>query len=176
MISLDSYYRDQAEKNLAARLAVNYDHPDSLEFPLLLSHLRLLRSGKTCAVPRYDFAQHTRSPDTDVVAPHRVIVVEGILVLHHPELRNEFDLKVFVEAPPEVRFSRRCARDVAERGRTATSVREQWETTVQRMYEEYCAPSIEYADMRIDGCADLQAMAILVRSAIERLAPTMPVR
>lgn len=143
----DAYYRDQSHLSFEERIRINYDHPDSLENELLAEHLRALRSGATIRRPVYDFTTHTRTDRTVTVEPHPVIVVEGILVLAEAELRELFDLRIFVDADGDLRLLRRLRRDVLERGRTFESVLEQYEATVRPMHLRFVEPSKRYADI-----------------------------
>ena len=147
LMKLDSYYCDQAHLPLHDRGTTNYDHPDAFDWPLLLSHLRSLRAGLPVEVPVYDFATHTRSSDSVRVSPAQVVCLEGILVLYDAELRDLFDLKVFVHTDADIRFIRRLERDVAERGRTPESVIEQYLTTVRTAHEQFIEPSKRHADV-----------------------------
>ncbi len=148
---VDYYYFDRSNLPINERAATNFDHPDALEIDLCTKHLRKLKHGTTTEIPVYDFTTHSRRNETLRVVPKRFILVEGILVLHFEELRRLFDLSVFVEAPPDLRFERRLRRDMAERDRTAESVKKQWETTVEPMYGQFCEPSKQYADTIIQG-------------------------
>jgi uridine kinase len=132
------------------RTKTNYDHPDSLETDLLVQHIRDLKAGKTVEVPMYDFADHTRMPaskSVQLAGPRPILIIEGILILCHPGLIEEMDLKVFVEAAPDIRFIRRMERDCAERGRTMAQVIEQYHRTVRPMHEQYVEPSKYVADL-----------------------------
>lgn len=146
LLSHDRYYVDFPEPRGA-----NFDHPDSLDTPLLVAHLDALRAGRPAALPVYDFPTHRRLAHTESVDPRPVIVVEGILVLADPALRARFDLRVFVDAPDDIRFIRRLRRDVRERGRTVESVIEQYLATVRPMHLTYVAPSRAAADLVLDG-------------------------
>ncbi len=146
-VSFDSYYRDLAHLTVAERAEVNFDHPDSLDVEMLVDHLQSLRSGGEVAVPHYDFANHTRSGDIDLVTPERFVIVEGILLFAFAEIRHELDVLVFRDCPEETRAERRLRRDVTERGRTPDSVRHQWATTVQPMHELHVEPFARYADV-----------------------------
>ncbi len=143
----DSYYRDNAGIPLEERLAANYDHPDAIEFELLEKHLRDLRKGKTIEQPIYSYLTCTRSSDTITIKPCRVIIVEGILILTHPELRKLMDLKVFVDADPDDRLIRVINRDIVERGRTVDNVIERYECTVKPMHNQFIEPTKRYADL-----------------------------
>jgi uridine kinase len=163
LITLDSYYRDQNSIEMSQRILVNYDHPDSIEFDLLLKHLTALKSGADVAVPVYDFAQHTRDLGrTESVMPAPYIVLEGILALYDARVRAAASLTVFVDAPADERFRRRLERDVRERGRTPDGVRAQWEKTVEPMYQELCAPTVEFANLVLDGTAPIEGSVELV--------------
>ena len=126
LIKLDSYYVDLGDRPLEEREAFNYDHPDAFDWPLLNDHLAALAAGAPVPVPVYDYVEYNRSGDVRIVHPAQIVVVEGILVLWEPTLRERFDLKVFVDTDADLRLIRRLRRDVAERGRTAESVIEQY--------------------------------------------------
>ncbi len=144
-VSFDSYYRDLAHLTVEQRAAVNFDHPDSLDVDMLVDHLQSLRAGNEVAVPHYDFANHTRSGDIDLISPQRFVIVEGILLFAFAAIRDELDVLVFRDCPEETRAERRLRRDVTERGRTPDSVRHQWATTVQPMHELHVEPYARHA-------------------------------
>lgn len=154
MIEHDAYYRDQSHLSTDERAAINYDHPSSLESPLLAAHLRELRAGRAVEVPIYDFATHTRRAESRQVAPARVILVEGILVFAEPALREQMDIKLFVDTDPDIRLMRRIRRDLEERGRTFQSVRDQYYATVRPMHIEHVEPSRRWADLIIPEGGD----------------------
>ncbi|MFN2322838.1 MAG: uridine kinase [Trueperaceae bacterium] len=170
----DAYYRAQPHLAAAARAAANYDEPAAFDTTLLLEHLDALRRGQAVERPVYDFAAFDRTDRTLRLAPTPVVVVEGILVLADRELRRRFDVKVFVDAPPDERFIRRLERDVRERGRTAESVIDQYRRTVKPMHDRHCEPSKRHADLIVpEGGANRPALAVLrgfVRDVV-RLAP-----
>jgi uridine kinase len=145
----DAYYRDRSALPLAERARINYDHPDSLETDLLIEHLKQLRAGRAIEMPQYDFAQHVRKSTTRRVEPRAVILVEGILIFADRALRDLFDIKIFVDTDPDLRFLRRLQRDIAERGRTVESVIAQYLETVRPMHLEFVEPSKRYADVII---------------------------
>jgi uridine kinase len=145
----DAYYRDLSHLSPDERSQVNFDHPDSLETKLLVEHLRALRDGRAVEIPIYDFTTHTRTPHTRRVELAPVILVEGILVFVEPELRDLFDVKLYVDSDADVRFIRRLRRDIIERGRTVESVCEQYLATVRPMHLEFVEPSKRYADVII---------------------------
>jgi uridine kinase len=145
----DRYYRDRNDLRLEERAALNYDHPDSLETDLMVSHVEALRHGQTIEAPVYDFARHTRTAATDAIVPGRAIIVEGILIYTDAALRNLMDVKVFVDTDADTRFIRRLQRDISARGRTVQSVIEQYLSTVKPMHLEFVEPSKRYADVII---------------------------
>jgi uridine kinase len=145
----DSYYKDLSGLPPTQRAELNFDHPNSLETKLLIGHILSLREGKEVDVPIYDFSTHSRTARTFTVAPRRVILVEGILLFVEAALRDLFDIKVFVDTDPDIRFIRRLQRDISERGRTTESVIKQYETTVRPMHLEFVEPSKRYADIII---------------------------
>jgi uridine kinase len=147
VVQHDRYYRDRGDLRLEERAALNYDHPDSLETDLLVDHIRQLREGTAVHLPVYDFARHARTARTDLAAPRRTIIVEGILIFADAPLRAMMDVKVFVDTDDDIRFIRRLRRDVAERGRTMDSVIDQYLTTVKPMHLEFVEPSKRYADI-----------------------------
>ncbi len=163
LLTLDAYYLDQAELSAEERNAVNYDHPDAFDWPLLLSHLHRLRLGEGVDVPVYDFAALTRSTSCLRVAPAPVVIVEGILALYEPALRDLFDLKVYVDTDADVRLIRRLQRDVAERGRTAASVIDQYLQTVRPSHLQFIEPTKRYADVILPhGGRNEPAVGVLV--------------
>ena len=149
-ISHDAYYRDFGELAIEERHRINFDHPDSLESELLVAQIDRLRAGETVRVPVYDFTTHRRhSEEVQLVAPKKVVIVEGILVLAEPEIRKRIDIKLFVDTPADIRFVRRLMRDTHSRGRSLEAVVEQYITTVRPMHEEFVEPSKRYADLII---------------------------
>ncbi len=145
----DAYYRDQSYLTLEERLRVNYDHPDALETDLLIQHIEALLRGEAIERPVYDFKLNTRSPETRCVEPRQIILVEGILLFYEPQLRKLFDMKLFVDADPDICFIRRLTRDIQERGRTVESVIAQYLGTVRPSYIEFVEPSKRFADVII---------------------------
>jgi len=141
VISHDSYYKDISHLTLQERSQTNFDHPDSLDTPLLVQHITGLKNGKTMHIPTYDFSTHSRTSRTIKVIPTQVVIIEGILILASPALRSLFDISFFVESRADTRLARRITRDMKERGRTAESVIQQFQGTVQPMYEQWVAPT-----------------------------------
>ncbi|HET7010885.1 MAG TPA: uridine kinase [Anaerolineales bacterium] len=159
----DAYYRDLEDLPRAQRDLINFDHPDSLESELLVRQIQALRRGEAIEVPIYDFTVHARTTRTRHVDPQPVILTEGILVFAEPELRNLFDVKIFVDTDADIRFIRRLQRDIEERGRTAASVIHQYQTTVRPMHLEFVEPSKRYADVIIpEGGLNTVAMDMVV--------------
>lgn len=156
IIEQDSYYRDRSHQSPAERELNNYDHPDAIQTDLLLQHLSLLRSNKPVDVPVYDFTSHTRQPQRRRVTPGQVVLVEGTLIFVDPDLRDQFHLRVFVEADNDVCLIRRLQRDLRERGRDLDSVIEQYLATVKPMHSRFVATSKDYAHIAISGQEDNQ--------------------
>jgi len=160
----DSYYRDSSHLPLEDRLEINFDHPDSIEFELLVKHLKDLKKGKTIDQPIYSYLTCTRSTETIPVKPCHVIIVEGILVLTNPELSKMMDLKVFVDADADDRLMRVINRDIVERGRTVNKVMERYECTVKPMHLQFIEPSKRFADLIIpQGGNNHMAIDILTK-------------
>ena len=168
----DEYYHDLVHLDPAERAVVNFDHPDSLDVDLLVAHLTTLLAGRPAEVPVYDFSTHTRTGGTRRVEPGPVVVVDGILVLAFPAIRERLDVSVFVEAPAEVRLTRRLDRDVRERGRTPESVRAQFAATVTPMHEAFVSPCRTFADLVLDGQGDLSANLDLILDRLAAVAVT----
>ena len=149
VISQDAYNRDLSHLTFEERTKVNFDHPKSLDFDLLREHLSLLKQGKTIMQPTYSFVEHTRTPQVIPIAPCKVIIVEGILIFSHPDLRDLFDIKIFVHADSDERLIRRIKRDTTERGRDIQEVLNRYQTTLKPMHQQFIEPPKEYADIII---------------------------
>lgn len=163
LVPHDAYYKDLNELPETQREQVNFDHPGSLDTPLMIDHLLQLRGGKSVEIPIYDFTTHSRTSRTTHLEPQPVILVEGILIFAEPELREMFDVKIFVDTPPDIRFIRRLERDINERGRTVASVIQQYQSTVRPMHLEFVEPSKQYADVIIpEGGLNTVAMDMMV--------------
>lgn len=163
LIKLDSYYVERSNEPLEVRAAANYDHPDAFDWDLMNDQLAALTAGASVQVPIYDYATHDRSDQFETVHAAKVIVVEGILVLWEPRLRERFDLKIFVDTPPDLRIIRRLRRDVAERGRTPESILDQYLTTVRPSHELFIEPSKRYADVIVpEGGLNRPALEVLL--------------
>ncbi len=151
LINQDSYYKDISHLTLNERKNVNFDHPNSLEFALLSKHLIDLKQGHTVNIPIYDFCSHSRTDKTHKINPSNIIIVEGILLLSINELRDLFDLKIFVDTDSDVRILRRIERDIKERGRILNEIKNQYLTTVKPMHDIFVEPSKKFADIIVNG-------------------------
>jgi uridine kinase len=159
----DAYYRELGDLPPDQKAVVNFDHPNSLESELMIAHIKQLKDGRSIELPIYDFSTHSRTGKTIRVEPHRVIVVEGILIFAEPGLRDMFDVKIFVDTDPDIRFIRRLTRDITERGRTTEKVIHQYLTTVRPMHLEFVEPSKRYAHVIIpEGGLNEVAMDMVI--------------
>jgi uridine kinase len=163
----DSYYVDRPDLAYESRCQLNFDHPDALESTLLLHHVRELKKGHVVEVPMYDFKIHRRSPYTRRVEPTAIVVVEGILIFSDPALRDELDLKLFVDTDADIRVLRRVRRDMEQRGRTFESVREQYYATVRPMHLQFVEPSKRWADVIIPEGGDNHVALDLIVAKIQ---------
>ena len=145
----DSYYRDLSELPRDQRALINFDHPNSLESELFVEHVRQLQQGKAIDVPIYDFTTHSRTEETRRVHPQPIILVEGILIFTEARMRELFDVRIYIDADPDIRIIRRIQRDISDRGRSLDSVINQWLQTVRPMHLEFVEPSKRYADVII---------------------------
>jgi len=168
VVALDSYYLPQGHLPMPARSALNFDHPDALDWALLERHLTSLAAGEAFEEPAYSFAEHTRIPSSRRVEPAAFVILEGILVLHRPEIRTLLQRAVYVETEPEVCLQRRIERDITERGRTRDSVLTQYEATVWPMALTYVLPSREHADVLVSGEAPFHETVATVLESIQR--------
>ena len=149
VLSQDNYYHDNTHLSLQEREKLNYDHPKSIDFDLLVKHVQALKNEESIEQPIYSFVTHTRTGNHVLVEPREVLIVEGILVLTSKELLKEFDLKVFVHADNDERLIRRIRRDTQERGRDLEEVLHRYQTTLKPMHDEFIEPSKSYADIII---------------------------
>ncbi|WP_334116254.1 uridine kinase [Ligilactobacillus sp.] len=163
MIQEDSYYKNQDDISFEERVKVNYDHPNAFDTDLLIEQLEDLLEWKSIDIPVYDYVQHTRSKQIVHVEPKEVIIVEGILVLNDPRLRDLMDIKIFVDTDDDIRIIRRIQRDLEERGRSLQSVIDQYLSTVKPMYHQFIEPTKRYADIIVpEGGENQVAIDILV--------------
>jgi uridine kinase len=163
VIQQDWYYLDRSHLTAEARALVNFDEPEALDNARLLADLQELKEGRAASCPRYDFASHTRLADTRTIPPHSVIVVEGILLFAIAELREAFDLRLFVDTDDDIRLLRRIRRDIEERGRDIASIELQYCKSVRPMHQLYVAPSRRHAHLIIpEGGENAPALEVIV--------------
>ena len=163
MLRLDDYYKDMAHLSLEERKQINFDHPDSYDFDLILQHIEDLLNGKSIEKPIYDFVLSVRTKETELVEPSDVIIIEGIMIFTDERLRKLFDMKIYVDTPDDIRFIRRLKRDIRDRGRTVESVVNQYLTTVRPMHHSFVEPSKRYADIIIpEGGKNEVAIDLLI--------------
>ncbi len=149
IISQDSYYKETTNLSFDERALINFDHPRAIDFDLLVNHLKELKEGNYVEQPVYSFVTHNRTDDSIITHPRKVMIVEGILILAHPELRELFDVKIFVHADSDERLIRRLRRDIAERGRDMSEVLNRYQTTLKPMHQQFIEPTKAYADIII---------------------------
>jgi uridine kinase len=170
VISQDSYYKDTSHLTYNDRVKINFDHPRSIDFELLVAHLKELKKGNSIEQPVYSFVKHNRTGDSILTKPRKVIIVEGILILTNPEIRELFDIKIFVHADSDERLIRRLKRDIAERGRDIDEVLTRYQTTLKPMHEQFIEPMKEYADIIIpNNRYNIVAVDIVKTIIAERL-------
>lgn len=168
VIPQDSYYRDNSSISLEERQKMNFDHPDSIEFELLIDHLNNLKNGQPIEMPVYSYLTCIRAKETIPIKPTRVVLVEGILILTDPGLRNMMDIKVFVDADADDRLGRVIQRDIIERGRSVLNVLERYHNTVKPSHLQFIEPSKRYADIIIPGGGENQVGIEVLISIIEK--------
>jgi len=168
VISQDSYYKDTSNMSYDERIKINFDHPQAIDFDLLVSHLKALRKGKSIEQPVYSFVEHNRTSETVLTHPKKVIIVEGILILTHPEIREMFDVKVFVHADSDERLIRRLKRDMAERGRDLNEVLTRYQSNLKPMHEQFIEPTKEFADIIVPTNKYNTVAVTLIRSIIHQ--------
>ncbi len=169
IISEDAYYRDQSHLEMEERVKTNYDHPNSMDHALLVSHLQTLKSGKNIEIPEYSYVEHTRLPTVRPFEPKRVIILEGILLLTDEKIRNEVDMSIFVDAPLDICFIRRLKRDMEERGRTMDSVITQYNKTVRPMFLQFIQPSKQFADIIVPKGGKNRVAINILKAQIRQL-------
>jgi len=168
IIPQDSYYRDNGHLPLEERQEINFDHPRSLEFKLLIEHIKKLKEGSAIEQPIYSYLTCTRSEETIPVSPEKVIIIEGILILQNAQLRNLMDIKVFVDADSDDRLMRVIQRDLVERGRSVSKVLERYEKTVKPMHLQFIEPTKKYADIIIPQGGENKVGIDILTSIIEK--------
>jgi uridine kinase len=168
IIPQDSYYRDNSNLPLEERQEMNFDHPRSLEFSLLVEHIKQLKAGNSIQQPIYSYLTCTRSKETILVEPKKVVIVEGILILANAQLRNIMDIKVFVDADNDDRLMRVIMRDIVERGRSVNKVLERYEKTVKPMHLQFIEPTKRYADIIIPQGGENKVGIDILASIIEK--------
>ena len=147
VLSQDHYYKDTSDLSYEQRTKINFDHPNSIDFDLLLKQLKELKSGKTIQQPIYSFIEHNRTADTISTIPRKVVIVEGILVFTNPALRDLFDIKIYVQTDSDERLIRRLKRDITERGRDLDEVLNRYQDTLKPMHLQFIEPTKEFADI-----------------------------
>ncbi|MDO4225699.1 MAG: uridine kinase [Bergeyella zoohelcum] len=167
VLSQDNYYHDNQHLSLQEREALNYDHPKSIDFDLLVKHTKALKAGQHIEQPIYSFVTHSRTGDFVRVEPKKVLIIEGILVLTNPELLKEFDLKVFVHADSDERLIRRIRRDTQERGRDLDEVLHRYQTTLKPMHQEFIEPSKNKADLIVPNMRQNSVAIDFITSVID---------
>jgi uridine kinase len=168
IIPQDAYYRDNSHIPMEERQKINFDHPDSIEFELLIEHIKALRRGEPVQQPIYSYLTSTRSEETVHVTPKSVVIVEGILILQNSRLRDLFDIKVYVDADTDDRLMRVITRDIEERGRTLENVLERYEKTVKPMHLQFIEPSKRYADIIVPQGGKNHVAINILTSIIEK--------
>lgn len=170
VISQDSYYKATNELSYEERTKINFDHPRAIDFELLIQHLKELKKGNTIDQPVYSFVSHNRTKDTVTTHPRKVVIVEGILIFNSEELRELFDIKIFVHADTDERLIRRVRRDISERGRDVDEVLNRYQTTLKPMHQQFIEPTKNFADIIIPNDRYNTVAIDIVRSVInERL-------
>ena len=170
VISQDSYYNATDNMPYEERAKINFDHPRAIDFNLIIDHLKALKAGNTIDQPVYSFVTHNRTKDTIKTHPRKVVIVEGILILNNKELRDLFDIKIFVHAETDERLIRRLKRDITERGRDMNEVLSRYQTTLKPMHQEFIEPTKNFADLIIPNDRYNNVAIDIVRTVInERL-------
>lgn len=168
IISQDSYYKETNNLSFEERSKINFDHPRAIDFDLLVTHLKNLKLGKTINQPVYSFVTHNRTEDVIITHPRKVMIVEGILIFTNPELRDMFDIKIFVHADSDERLIRRLKRDISERGRDMEEVLNRYQSTLKPMHEQFIEPTKSFADMIIPNDKYNTVAIDIVRAVIHQ--------
>lgn len=168
VISQDAYYKDTSHLSYEERININFDHPRSIDFELLENHLKALKKGESIHQPVYSFVTHNRTGDSVLTHPRKVMIVEGILILTLPSLRELFDIRIFVHADTDERLIRRLKRDITERGRDLNEVLTRYQNTLKPMHEQFIEPTKEYADIIIPNNKHNTVAIDILRSIIHQ--------
>jgi len=168
VISQDSYYKETSHLSYDERVKINFDHPQAIDFDLLVEHMKQLRAGKSIEQPVYSFTDHNRTGETVTTHPRKVIIVEGILILTHPELRTYFDVKLYIHADSDERLIRRLKRDMSERGRDLNEVLNRYQSNLKPMHEQFIEPTKEFADIIIPTNRYNEVAVKLIRNIIHQ--------
>ncbi len=168
IIAQDSYYKQTHNLSYEERSQINFDHPRAIDFELLAQHLKDLKAGKTINQPIYSFVTHNRTDDYIITHPRKVIIVEGILILANAELRDLFDIKIYVHADSDERLIRRLKRDIAERGRDMEEVLNRYQTTLKPMHQQFIEPTKAFADIIIPNDKYNTVAIDIVRTVINQ--------
>ncbi len=169
IIQHDTYYHDRSSLAFNERENINFDHPSALETSLLIEHLLEIKANRKVVMPAYDFTNHTRKKEGIKIEPHKIIIVEGVLILVEKDLRELMDIKIFVDADDDIRFIRRLQRDIKERERSMESVIQQYMETVKPMHLEFVEPSKKYADLIIPEGHNQVAIDVVVSMIMNKL-------
>jgi uridine kinase len=169
-LSLDDFYRDRSHLSPVRRAAINFDHPRAIDWPLVLQALRACREGRLARLPRYSFTTHTRLHQQEEWLPSSLVLMDGLWLFCRPTVRELFDLRIFLACATQLRLERRLARDVAERGRSAEAVREQFWKTVAPMHDQFVAPQARWADVILTEPPSEEEVQRLV-DLVQHLAP-----
>ena len=168
VISQDSYYKKTDNLSYDERALINFDHPRAIDFELLINHLKELREGKIIQQPVYSFVTHNRTEDSISTHPKKVLIIEGILILANPELRDLFDIKIYIHADSDERLIRRLKRDIAERGRDMEEVLNRYQKTLKPMHEQFIEPTKAFADIIIPNDKYNTVAIDILRSVINQ--------
>lgn len=169
LLEQDSYYKKNDHLSFSERVLLNYDHPNSIDFDLLEEHIKMLLEGKSIKKPIYNFSEHNRTKETELLEPKKIIIVEGILILAVEKIRKLLDMKIFVDTDDDIRLLRRMERDISERGRSFESIKNQYIETVKPMHLEFVEPSKRYADVIIPRGKDNHVGIKMVSSRLKYL-------
>ena len=168
VISQDSYYKDTCHLPFDERTKINFDHPKAIDFDLLVAHLKELKKGNAIEQPIYSFIEHNRTKETITMHPKKVIIVEGILILTHTDIRELFDIKLYVYADSDERLIRRLRRDMSERGRDLDEVINRYQNTLKPMHQQFIEPTKEFADIIIPNNRYNTVAVDLIRKIINQ--------